>query len=96
MRGGLCKGGGWLAVGCLLIGGWWVKGGLLLLAGQYLVQEPPHCLSVHPCCVMRLLDSGLRQRPLERQVSPCLQHHVPAPASAEHGCWFVSTSPHVL
>ena len=71
-----------------------------LLAGQNFLQDPPQFWSVQPCCVMRLLEPGLRQSPLERQESLLLQHHVVAPVSAvpdaRQGCWFVSTSPQVL
>ena len=72
---------------------------VLSLAGQNLLQ-PSQLLSVHPCWVMMPLDSDLWHRPLERQASPLLQHHVVASVSfvpgAKHGCWFVSSSPHVL
>ncbi len=37
------------------------------VAGQNFLHDPPQFLSVQPCCVMRLLDPGLRQRPLDRQ-----------------------------
>lgn len=54
-----------------------------MVAEQTLLHDPPaQLLSVHPCWVMRLFDWGLMQSPLERQVSPLLQHDVAVPVFA--------------
>lgn len=83
---------------CECEGAGWECGSVPLSPGQNFLHGAAQALSVHPCCVMRLFDPGLRQRPLERQTSSLLQHHVVALESVpgvEHATWFASSFPHV-